>query len=514
MPSYPERGRELRQRLDDARLSPIERVRITAVIDEVMTIRDAALTMIVTMMADTGKDALTKDYTDALVRFRSQMDAKWNDILSGLPLPSNAAELFRERVLVEEAGFWGAPGIIFAAEARDDLVARATVLRQMTEALDRKWAAFTEEDLRVERAEAEAAEKVRDILNRAIHQQVDLQSRLGNEASEMLQKLSKIDDRINEWYVAIATGAGMPRALAEYTAKLSNLFQQGFDKAKELGIPAAEFAAALASMLVTDPGFRAVEWFKAAFGADIRQLFTVYSEIKKALQYQLQESYVQQTSAWRALMPVQSAILVTFTSTRTDVDRFLQANNLDVGRRKMEWALTDIDRWRDGVMTDGQRAAATPVRDAMRDALLGRMAALATEWNAMFGRHDGRFMGPLSSQTEKDLLNTDQWIVTMNGMVQIGMDEKLREWRRTTTEIPVRIGDSFARVERAFEHLPAEMRDRIRGPINSYLGQTLRELNSEAESTARALDECALMVNARKFEQDMNRGQLRDRLRN
>jgi uncharacterized coiled-coil protein SlyX len=514
MASFPNRRAELANRLAETAVEPIERVRIGAVFDDVFAIRDAALTMVQTYVADDGKDELGKDYTDALSNFRSRMDAKWSDMLSGLSTPSDAAVKFRERILVEEAGFWGAPGLVNLVAARDDMVRRARTFRETSEALDKKWAAYTEEDRRVEQAEADAARQVQDIINKAIAEQAGTMRQLGNSLSELLQKLSRIDDLVNEWAVAFMVGIGVPRNIAEFIAKLSQIGQGAFDKAKELGIPAAALAAAIGAISPVDPGFAAVEFLKGLMGSQMRDLFTAYSAMKKGLQYGLQEPYVEKVAFYRGLLAPHSAIIVTFGGTRSETDRFLQQNNTTIARANLDKALEDLDRWRDGAMTDGQRADAGLVRNAARDALLGRLAGLAREWEAMFRRHEGRFMGPLSSETEKEFLNTDVWIVTVNGMVQLGLDEKLRDWRRQMLEVPARIGESFNRVERAFGNLPLEIRDKLRSRIDSYLDQELRTLNSEAEETARALDQCALAVNARKVEQDFSRAALREKLRN
>lgn len=514
MPSFPHRKAELADRLAGTPVEPIERVRIAAVLDDVLSVREAALTMVTVMVADEGTDPLAKDYADALNRFGSQMNSKWNDMLSGLSTPSDGAVKFRERILVEEAGFWGAPGLAKLVDARDDLVLRARTFREMSAALDKKWASFTEEDARVDQAEEEAAKRVQELIRKAIDEEAALMARLGNSVSELLQAMSKLDDKVNEWAVAFAVGIGVPPNLAALIPKMSSLAQGAFDAAKTLGIPAAQLAAALAPILLKDPGFAAVEWFKTAFGPEMREILSRYSDIKKGLQYALQEQYVQHTATYRSILPAEGAILVTFTATRAEVDRFLQANNTEIARRNLDAALADLDRLRDGAPTDGQRADAALVRNEVRDSLNRRLTALSADWNAMFARHEGRFMGPLSGATEQELLEPDRWQVTVNGLVALGLDEKLRDWRRQSVEFQARIGTSFQSAGKAFDGLPEEFRAKIKDQINDYLTQTLRTLNSEAEDAARALEQSALMVNARKIEQDFDRSSVREKLRN
>ncbi|MFZ5527498.1 MAG: hypothetical protein ACOZE7_12660 [Pseudomonadota bacterium] len=63
--------------------------------------------------------------------------------------------------------------------------------------------------------------------------------------------------------------------------------------------------------------------------------------------------------------------------------------------------------------------------------------------------------------------------------------------------------------------LPLDIRDQMQSGVNEYLNKhkQIREINTEADEAIKVLDNCALMVNARKISDDMDRSRLSQALR-
>ena len=143
----------------------------------------------------------------------------------------------------------------------------------------------------------------------------------------------------------------------------------------------------------------------------------------------------------------------------------------------------------------------------------GRRIAAEAAFSDLSRANDGRFLGGLSSDTERELLEEDKWIATANGFVAIGIDEKLRTWREGVTVIKATAKDAFDQVQDAFAGLPVDLRDQVKGAINDYLGQQLAQLNAQVDQTIAMLDSCKLMVNAQKISDDLDRSRLKQALR-
>ena len=91
--------------------------------------------------------------------------------------------------------------------------------------------------------------------------------------------------------------------------------------------------------------------------------------------------------------------------------------------------------------------------------------------------------------------------------------KKLREWRQNVTVIQGGPKEAYDAIQDAFLGLPLEVRDSVRSAMNKALTDQMTLLNTEADKAIATLDSCALMVNAKRISDDMDRGRLQAALR-
>jgi hypothetical protein len=223
--------------------------------------------------------------------------------------------------------------------------------------------------------------------------------------------------------------------------------------------------------------------------------------------------YCSRLAVWKAALDNEGVIIVAFGGIRQQVDEFLKACNLDGTRATHAAVVADMDRAASGLRTDGQKSDWSEVQRGLKDTFDRQRAATEKAFEDFYRANDGRFMGGLSTDTERALLEPDKWLVTTNGVIAVGLDTKLREWRQSVTVLQGGPKEAFDSIQDAFLGLPLGVRDKVKDSVNNHLTQQMNTLNTEAEKTLALLDKCELMVNARKISDDLDRARLTQALK-
>jgi hypothetical protein len=516
MSDYDERVNELNSRVNDIsdRLQPNEMVLLTAAVSSFSPVHSSVLTALVAVVTDNGTDTLADDYRDKLGSFHEKVTGVLHDGLEGISEASDVARDFFDKVDREEDAFFTILGAADPAGARDALVTAQKNLDAMITQLDQKWSSFTADELRVEQAEQEAAVKLRQIVDNALAQGQPASLQLAKGVSDLSSSFTVVKAKINEWLGAIARGVGVPGEWIDAVVKAQTFAKDVLAKAKEAGLDTTALAAALAAF-TSDAGSLVVSQFlKPLVDAQVSQTVGYLTPLKQAFNDYVNGTWATKIGEYKSQLANEGNIIVSFTGTRHDADELIKKNGIDSVRPVYEKAINALSSWSSGSgLTDGQQRDAGAAAERMRSALTDRWGRLTGNFEAFFRKYDGRILGSVSSQTEKEILQIDKWQVTTTGFVAVGLDQKLKEWRDVVSTVSAVPQQSYDSIQDIFLGLPIDIQENVKRAVNDYLTGVLSTLNTERDAAAKALEQSSVFTNAEKISSDLERKALSEALR-
>ncbi len=516
MPTFDARQRELRTNLTaiQSRLEGGESTRIAGVLEDYFSARDAALTMMQVLLSEDDAAPLADDYAG---RFRDMTRAatdKLDNMLSGLSNPSGAAVLFREMVSFSEFIFWGKLGALGTPKARDSMARDAQKVRDFIAVLDLKWRSLSDEDLRVEEAEQRAAQDLKDMLEQCLATAMPYWLQAAAAAVELRELWKSVFASITEHVKETLVAAGAPRPLVEALLTLAswaNNTADIYEIAQKLGMNVDDAMTWLNRIRSMNVGGLVQYRIGTLVDSKTKANASLLDFAMKGIKPAVEDLYQRYMGAFKAQLDNEGVIIVSYGGVRQQVDQFLKDCNLDALRATHAAALTQMDSLDLG--TDGQKADWAEVRKAIKDSMDARRQNAENAFNDFYRANDGRFLGGLSTDTERTLLEPDKWKVTTDGLLAVNFDTRLREWRQSVTVIQAGPKDAFDAIQGAFDGLPMELRDTVKSTMNDYLTQQMALLNTEADKAIATLESSVLMVNAKRISDDMDRTRLSQALR-
>ncbi len=518
MPSFDARRREMRAALAavQSTLDIAESTRIATVLDDYANARDAVLTMMQTYLAEDDVTPLLDEYSSKFRDMTRTATDKLDNMLSGISTPTAAAVRFREQVSFAEFIFWGHLGGIKGAQARDAMARDGQKVRDLISALDKKWQNLSEEDSRVEEAEQRAAQEIKDLLEKSMAEAMPywLQAGVGVTVMRDAWKafFASITDHVKETLI----GAGVPRSLVEGLLKLAgwaNNTADVYEIAQRGGMNVDEAMTWLNRIRSMNIGGLIQYRVGTLLDSHTKTLLTVLDMAGKAIKLVTEDQYNTRMAAFKAQLDNEGLIIVSYGGIRQQVDQFLKDCNLDLLRAMHASAISSMDALDSLLSTDGQKTDWADLKRSLKDAFDARRQAAEKAFEDFYRANDGRFLGGLSSETERTLLEPDKWLITTNGIIAVGLDAKLREWRQLVTVVQGGPKDAFDQVQDAYLGLPLDIRDSVKSSMNTYLSKQVDLLNTEADKAIATLEKCSIMVNAQKISDDMDRSRLNQALR-
>lgn len=518
MPSFEKRGKELREALVTLGISleGAEQVRIAGVLADYQNARDAVLTMMTVVLGDETAEPLARDYNSKFNDMSKAAQSKLDNMLSGLNNPSEAAVRFRERVDFEEMAFWSLLGSLKIAEARDALVMNGRNVRELIAALDKKWQNLKEEDLRVEEAEQKAARDIKEMLEQALAEAMPLYIQAGAGAIWLKDKWGSIARTITDHVKAALVGAGCNEDVLNVllkAASIANDMAFFISVGKLAGVTVDVVEKTINLIRSINVGGYVMYRLKPESDAQVGVITGVLEKAGRPLRTMIEGRYNDYMARYKAQLDNEGVVIVAFGGIRQQVDKFLKDCNLDTTRAGHAEAMAALDRIDSGLRSDGQKSDWSDLRKSLKDIFDNRKVATEKAFEEFYRANDGRFLGGLSTATETALLEPDKWQITINGVVAVGLDQKLRDWRQQVTVVQGGPKEAFDQIQNAFLGLPLGIREQVQQSINDYLGETMRVLNTEADKQIAVLEKCDLMMNAQKISNDMDRGRLKQALR-
>jgi hypothetical protein len=520
MPSFDARRRELRDSLTAAQTDPdftgSEAMRLASVLEDYLTARDGVLTMMQTLIAEDDAEPLANDYASKLRDMTRAATDKLDNMLDGVSEPSDAAVRWREKTSFGEFVFWAQLGNLKLAEARDAMASDGKKVRDLISVLDKKWQNLSEEDLRVEDAEQRAAQELKDLLERALAQVMPYWVQAGTGAAALREAWKGFFASITDHAKETLVGAGVPRNVVDGLLKIASWANNVADITElslRLGMQVGEIMDWINRIRSMNLGGLIQYRVGTVVDSNTKLVLSCLGDMCKGLTPIIEGAYYSRMAAFKAQLNNEGVIIVSYGGIRQQVDQFLKDCNLDAMRAVHNTVLSSMDGIESSLASDGMKRDWSDLRRSLKDAFDARRTAAEKAFEDFYRANDGRFLGGLNTDTERALLETDKWLVSINGIIGVGLDVKLREWRQNVTVVHGGPKEAFDQIQSAFLGLPLDIRDKFQSGVNEYLLKQMGELNTEADKTIQTLEKCELMVNAKKISEDMDRARLSQALR-
>jgi hypothetical protein len=513
MPDFSRREKELNDSFDAAKdtFHAGERIQCADRLKALYPGRASALTAILAPLTDPGLDPKAREAQDKYQLLLDQWVLRFSHLTDGLIIEAAGTEVWREKEEARETAFLKSLVDLDIEQFRDDLAKLEVGLQNMIAALDKKWVTMGDEAKRLEDLEAEAYQKMNKIVQGTLSGGTDAWARYGDSLSNFLAYFMKIPVWVNEAVVYLAKEAGIPDQIAELFPKLSMAGVEYFNRGKELGIPAADLARGNPE-LMRDPGMAVSETIQKNIGSTFELFVTGINLVYKNLLPLATVEYNSQMRTLQGLMPNQGVILMSVSQTQRDVDDFLKNCGLDRARDLYERAESALDRWADSQPTDGLKADAREFAAPIKNAFKDRYDRMANAFGVFVQANQGRFIGAVKKDIENQLIFTDVWADRTQGLLDIGMDARIREWRDGTMKLSDQLATASSQVFEQMRTLPPELLDKITDKLNDYWAQMQSRIKTETDQATATLSAASDQINNDRIRKDLDRSALRRQL--
>jgi hypothetical protein len=458
MPTYDKRTQELKDRFTTIQgfLLFAETTRMMTALDTYYKRRDEVLTDLAFAATDPGDDRRRDAYESKLDSGGKELCALLNNMLDGVTEPTAEALKFRAQAAVEEAQFFATLAPLKLGTVHDDLQLLTENMEGEHRLLNSKWESETGAGKQLLEVERNAALEMKKIIQESIEKGVSAKDRVGKTVVGISEALASARKDIQVFAVDLGTKAGLDKDNLAATVAVVDKYVAGKLTAL-LGLLGKELADGLA------------DWVK------------VYGAF-------LQDDYYSRVREYQSRIPNQGAVIVTFTTTRQEADKFIRENGMEVARKKHADTDAGLDSWAAGQMTDGLRSDAAAFGQYVIEGLAKRVDEMYGFFTTLVSKFEGIFLGSLGSAVEEELLAPRAWQDIEASIIGLSLDEKLRLWRGGLQELRVGMEDAWKQLQANLAELPAEVQTAIRDKVEALRADLLDKSKAATEELGRALD--------------------------
>jgi hypothetical protein len=514
MATFEHRKAELRTLFESQKtlMKPWEWEPISRALESYFPVRDAALSSLVDVVTDDGSEAQRGRYESTLDSGAASIGSALGNLLGGLKdAPSEGARLFREQVIVQEGLFFRSLDAPDPCMTRDLLVNLEAGLIKMIADLDAKWSRLKDSGKSIVDKELAATQAMESLLSDAIRTSAPLHERVGAAIAQLLDAASRLGDDVNtaivQWckeYAERNPGLMINADSAKDATEISKIGAALFARAKELGIPAAVVARAL-PFLIRDPGMVVSDNLLAVLPKTLLMVLLVLGEMRKGLVYVCLVPYASRVGEVRDSLPFQGVIIASLSETRADVGTFMEKNGLDVARKLKEQSAAAFEAWVNAQPRDCNHDDAVDLRIAMEAPLQKRFDRLLSRLEDFVGDWGGIFLGSLSTEARRVLLNQEEWDRQMSDLAGLGLDQRLQVWKDTTLSIDPRLGDAWTQIQGAFAGLPVDLQYGMMQRVRAVWDPIISDIRSNASSAGSELDQAQRVAGSEQQRRDLDR---------
>jgi hypothetical protein len=275
----------------------------------------------------------------------------------------------------------------------------------------------------------------------------------------------------------------------------------------------------MATYLVQNPGMdygdRIEDLIKAVcdryLGGDdtnyIVLIIKMLGECKKGIGVLL-EPYLRARQAIVSQLPYEGTILLCFSQSRADVDKFIDENGIDRAGHYIDTVEDDVKAWENANATPGLNADAATFAGLVITAFDARLSELRGVFSGFVSRNQGRFIGEISDSTQKTLIDLDNWNSTRDALIGLSLDQRLKEWRANCLTIGPGCDDAFSQILQQVATLPGAFQARVRDRLNSIYNNLKSQVAQAQQDTSGAIDGPERNCNADEIKKVFDRGPL------
>lgn len=456
------RSKELTQVLRDMKPSPTaeEKAKIQDGIDTYVRERDDQLSSIRAIIGDTSENKKLGDVLDRFSRWEDSLK-RFGDCLNYIRDVTTPALAFVTRTSFEEKQAIDGLKAARVGEGRDILVYMATNVETMIKALSDKWAKLNGEGQYFDSQEKQAVDSIRKMVEETIYKTApatDQLAKLSNDFYQFTLQFPKdLDQWVKDWSKGLDT-KDVDRWKAAVAMARPGDYVKG-QLTSALGIP---------SLSNGDPqGY--------------------LGDLMKNVSTQVSGLLNQRVEEYRSAMQRRTTgILVLFNETRRDTDEFIKNNSFESAKQKYQAVSDTLDRYVSGLPTDGLKSDFGAYVKELRDMYGRHLMEMETMYNRFVSENQYRFFGPLGPDISEALTQTKAWEQVRVGMVNLGLDEKLRQFRSDVNDfIEVKMNDAVKRMWPELEALDPEVRQAVQTAYEAFRDEVARQTRERV----RQLDE-------------------------
>jgi hypothetical protein len=380
-------------------------------------------------------------------------------------------QLFWYQALEHEMAFFESLSKVPTPQLHDDLLVHQDQLNKMLGELWDKWTYLLSQDVRFE----------------------DDQRRVVQQVAEMAQKI--VDDLAPGLHKRIAEG------VARGTANALGKAQQLDDR------------------YTGGKGMDVVKFIAGLFGADIPD--QIDRDLVDAFQggaqvYETQKGYYRNLVAtYQSLLQAEKgSVLMLFNSTRSEVDRYLDKNDIGRMRPVLDQAKGALSDWASRVATSAQRSEAGSFKDKV-------CTALDTDWKLteeLDGKFRDKFKGifiqPLGRETVEQLAESYLFRQHLDEVGRRGAQGRLNELvGRVQGDADAALDQGLRPVDAIIDRAPAEIRDLARLENQKFKDHVHAKLRERIQAMLPAIRELAELFDPGRMAKDFGREELENSLR-
>lgn len=493
---YDSRIRELNDRYAAllGRITAEEASRIKTAIDAYASVRNNLLPSLILQATSTGDQPIGGSWGPKLQESRKSLDELLKTMLDSVRNPSSEALAFQGQSRVEDDFFFGGLAAVALDAARDGILAVSANLITYIAILDAKWSTMTERDKEIEQLEEQFMRE----LNEATRQSIDEGNKAIDRAAPVVTET--VQD-ILEFYRNLTK-----TAKAELTDYLKTLG----DHSTISDMNAETWATFLATVL--DPGKWVQSLLMPKLDRDLQALLeAVAGQIKAGLPL-ANGFFAERVGKLRNLVPAQGAILVIFSDTRKEADEFVRNHGLDTAKSMYDRASSGLDSWassQSGANGSDASAIKTEIVALLRD----RIDKLANAFNDFVRNYNGKFFSSVSSDVERQFINTAFWDDSRRNAEAWNLEARLRFYSDNLVRFVPDMQNAFARFGDGVAELPIQIQDAFRTKVQDAQGRFLDAVSAKIEEAKSAVESAKSAARTDDVTQAIDRGPLKSLLR-
>lgn len=453
------RAKELETRLKQMAPPPSaeETAKIQDAVNTYVHDRDDRLSTLLAIIGDTGDKRLG----DVVNCFSQWLDSlkRFGDCLNSTSDASTSALIFVTRVSIEERQAIESLRATNVGEAHDVFIYRAKAVEEKIKALADKWEKLNGETGYFDATEKASVDAIRGLVDDVIRKTGPSVDQLGRVPNDLYNAVKSEFKLINEAVSRLGQSVGLDGAA-----------RKAWEEGVKVIDPAGKLRSALTKEALKAAGVTLPSTGDPNPTKDLGESIRATSQFIDILLQQRVNEYRD------AIQRRTSGILVLFNETYNDTKKFVEENGFDKAKARYQETSDTLDRWASGLPSDGLKSDFGDYRRALLDRLSRHLSEIETMFNRFVRENQGRFLGPLGPDISETLTQTRKWEEYRVGLVSMGLDEKIRQWRDDVRGIlVVGMRDAIEKTAAELDYFDPEIQRQLRTPFEAFRDEVTKE---------------------------------------